>query len=468
MCEKLQTFKGILYFAKKSQTRRDKERFYQKDITGRVDVRDTFGGIKLYRDNFRVRPYGDPKSSAYDWLQLARRKAGSPAGVASKGIWRVNADQMVGSIFISRINIALPDQSNREGIVETPEFRLLQEFLKGILEILEKDRQYVLRKLAELYEKEHPAKKIQEEINRKAEKQEEKDRKARIHGSVVVSGEQETEQPEETVSALAAKQVLDAKDEQIVELENEIKMLRALATTGIVTNTYIHEFKTLSHHLSLKIVMAKEAIEEDKDMETACVYINQANEIREGFNSWFQVTIESLKKDKRRRRKTDITQIISEAAESWNKTLHSKHIEIIFQGDPQQKLYMRCFPYEIDTILTNLISNSTASFEKIKTSEKKIYVDVKTENEYIRIDYSDTGAGLDAIYKNNPEKTLEVFETDKRNASGEKIGTGMGLWIVNNTVQEYGGKIDLSRNITEKTGYYITIFFKKWEMINNV
>ena len=45
---------------------------------------------------------------------------------------------MVGSIFISRINIALPDQSNREGIVETTEFRLLQEFLKGILEILEK------------------------------------------------------------------------------------------------------------------------------------------------------------------------------------------------------------------------------------------------------------------------------------------------------------------------------------------
>ena len=91
-----------------------------------------------------------------------------------------------------------------------------------------------------------------------------------------------------------------------------------------------------------------------------------------------------------------------------------------------------------------------------------------SENVYIRIDYSDTGAGIDAIFKIYPDNTLDVFETDKRNASGEKIGTGMGLWIVNNTVQEYGGKIDLSRNITEKTGYYITIFFKKWEMINNV
>lgn len=458
--EALGIFKGIFYFAKKSQTKRDKERFYQKDITGRIDIRDTFGGIKLYRDNFRVRPYGDPKTSAYDWLQLARRKAGSPAGVASKGIWRVNADQMVGSIFISRINIALPDQSNREGIVETTEFRLLQEFLKGILEILEKDRQYVFRKLADLYAKEYPVKKIQEEINRKAEKQEEINRKAKIHGNIAVSGEQEAE-TEQTVSALAAKQILDEKDEQIVELKDEIKMLRALATTGIVTNEYIHEFKTLSHHLSLKIVMAKEALEKDKDMEAACAYINQANKIREGFNSWFQVTIESIKQDKRCRKKTDITKIISEATESWNKTLRSKHIEIIFRGDPQQKLFMRCFPYEIDTILSNLISNSTASFEKVKTPEKKIYIDVKEENENIRIDYSDTGAGLDAIYKNNPEKTLEVFETDKRNASGEKIGTGMGLWIVNNTVQEYGGKIDLSRNMAEKTGYYITIFLKK-------
>lgn len=458
--EALGIFKGIFYFAKKSQTKRDKERFYQKDITGRIDIRDTFGGIKLYRDNFRVRPYGDPKTSAYDWLQLARRKAGSPAGVASKGIWRVNADQMVGSIFISRINIALPDQSNREGIVETTEFRLLQEFLKGILEILEKDRQYVFRKLADLYAKEYPVKKIQEEINRKAEKQEEINRKAKIHGNIAVSGEQEAE-TEQTVSALAAKQILDEKDEQIVELKDEIKMLRALATTGIVTNEYIHEFKTLSHHLSLKIVMAKEALEKDKDMEAACAYINQANKIREGFNSWFQVTIESIKQDKRCRKKKDIIKIISEATESWNKTLRSKHIEIIFRGDPQQKLFMRCFPYEIDTILSNLISNSTASFEKVKTPEKKIYIDVKEENENIRIDYSDTGAGLDAIYKNNPEKTLEVFETDKRNASGEKIGTGMGLWIVNNTVQEYGGKIDLSRNMAEKTGYYITIFLKK-------
>lgn len=455
----LGVFRGVLYFAKKTQTKKDKERFYQKDITGRIDVRDSFGGIKLYRDNFRVRPYGDPKSSAYDWLQLARRKSGSPAGVGSKGVWRVNADQMLGSVFISRINVALPDQSNREGIVETPEFRLLQEFLRDILEILEKDRQYVFRKLAEFYDKEHPVRTIQADINRKAEQQKKSDVGTQLKNN---GKEQEKKQSEkELVSAVDAKIVIDAKEEQIEELENEIKMLRVLATTGIVTNTYIHEFKTLSHRLNLKIAMAKEAIEKDQDMKAACKYINQANEIREGFNSWFQVTIDSVKKDRRRRQKTDITKIVLGAIDSWNKTLKVKHIEIIYKGNLKKEIYLKCFPYEIDTVISNLIANSTASFDKVKMKEQKIYIDVKEEDEYIRIDYHDTGAGLDPIYKKNPKKTLEVFETDKRNSSGEKIGTGMGLWIVNNTVEDYGGKVDLSKNITEETGYYITLFFKR-------
>lgn len=463
--QRIGSFSGVLYFSKRNQLKKERERFYQKDITGRMDVRDTFGGIKIYRDNFRVRPYGDPKTSAYDWLQLSRRKAGSPAGPASKGVWRVNADQMLGSIFISRINATLPDRSNREGIVETPEFLLLQEFLKGILNILEKDRQYVFRLLAALYNMQHPAEQIQKEINSKADKQHkrkelskcnpESNKNENEHCDITVVNSGDLIDPED------AKIVLDAKDEQIEDLENENKMLRVLATTGIVTNTYIHEFKTLLHKLSMKIVMAKDAIEKDGDIEDADDYINQADEIRKDFNSWFQVTIEAVKKDKRKRRKTNIVNVILKSIESWNKTLNSKHIEIIYEGKVDSEIYLRCFPYEIDTIVSNLITNSTASFDKIRTKEKKIYIEVREEKGYVIIDYSDTGAGLEKIYKNNPEKTLEVFESDKRDSSGQMVGTGMGLWIVNNTVMDYDGKIDLSKNKTEQTGYFITLFLKQ-------
>lgn len=452
----LGAFSGVLYFSKIQTTKRDRERFYQKDVSTRIDVRDTFGGIKIYRDSFRVRPYGDPKSSSYDWLQLARRKNASPAGVADeRGLWRVSADQMVGSIFISRMNVALPDQSNREGIVETREFQLLKEFIEKIIGILEQDRQYVCRKLNALFEKKHSTEKIEQEIKEKAEK-----RKQTIEdsaGKLVIEGNS----VDYVVDPVAAQLVIEKKDDEIQELENEIKMLRALATTGIVTNTYIHEFKTLSHKLNMKIVMAKEAIDLYQDIQEAGEYIDEANDIREAFNSWFQVTIESVKNDKRRRRKVDISKTISRLIESWNQTLESKKIRIDFTDSGSDEIVLRCFPYEIETIINNLITNSVASFESIRSDERGIIVKVYEDDDYVWIDYSDTGAGLADKYKANPEKILEAFETSKRDSDGELVGTGMGMWIVNNTVYDYKGKIDLSKNLKTKNGFYVTISLKK-------
>lgn len=460
-------FKGVLYFSKIGTTSKDRERFYQKDVSDRIDVRDTFGGLKIYRDNFRVRPYGEPKSSSYDWLQLARRKTLSPAGVASeKGIWRVSADQMLGSIFISRMNIALPDQSNREGIVETKEFQLLKEFTIKMIELLEQDRQYVCRKLNVLYENTHPTEHIEKEIREKADQNKknikiiDKDDPKKIEEKEDVD-EYKNEVPNFKIDPVDAQKVIDAKDEQITELQNELKMLRALATTGIVTNTYIHEFKTLTHKLNMKIAMAKEAIDQYQDIKEASYYINQADEIREAFNSWFQVTIESVKNDKRKRRKVDIAKVISRLSDSWNQTLLSKNIHIQFINRNKEEIMLKCFPYEIETIINNMVTNSVASFERIATEKREIIINVSESESDVIIDYMDSGAGLGDIYKKHPEKILQAFETSKRNEAGELIGTGMGMWIVNNTILEYKGKIDLKKNIETKTGFYATIALKK-------
>lgn len=136
----------------------------------------------------------------------------------------------------------------------------------------------------------HPTEGIEQEIKEKAEKKKEKAGRSTVRPAVVENGT-----PELTVDPVAAQTVIDRKDEEIEELQNEIKMLRVLATTGIVTNTYIHEFKTLSHKLNMKIVMAKEAIDLYHDIKEASEYIDQANDIRKAFNSWFQVTIEAVK-----------------------------------------------------------------------------------------------------------------------------------------------------------------------------
>ena len=41
------------------------------------------------------------------------------------------------------------------------------------------------------------------------------------------------------------------------------------------------------------------------------------------------------------------------------------------------------------------------------------------------------------------------------------MGTGMGMWIVNNTVIDYRGKVDLQKNRETTEGFYATISLKK-------
>ena len=141
--------------------------------------------------------------------------------------------------------------------------------------------------------------------------------------------------------------------------------------------------------------------------------------------------------------------------------MESKGICIYFENKKNEEIVLKCFPYEIETIINNLVTNSVASFERIMTENKDILIKISESEEYVVIDYSDTGAGLIDIYKSNPEKILQAFETGKRNAAGELIGTGMGMWIVNNTVLEYRGKVDLDKNIKTKSGFYATISLRK-------
>jgi hypothetical protein len=445
------TFNGTLYFAKLQQTKDDREKFYYKDIPDRRLLRESFGGIKIYRDQFRVRPYGDPSTSNYDWLQLSSRKNSSPAAVASsKGSWRVRGDQMVGSVYISRINVTLPDQANREGIVETAEFGMLKAFLINIIQLFERDRQYVFRKLNDLFERESETEKYQKEISEKASAK--KEHKGKDNNKSIL----DSSQADSAVDARKAQQVIEAKERIIQNLEDENRMLSVLATTGISTNAYMHEFKAQTHKLGMKIIMAKEALELDYDQDEALKQLLLADKIRISFSSWFGVTVESVRRDKRKLKSVDLCALLDELCGAWQLVLSDKGITIAF-SKPENPIYFRCFPYEIEVIVNNLVTNSSGIFETYRNTLKEINIEICENDSFLELVYSDTGPGLASEYKKDPEIILEPFESDKTNGNGERIGTGMGMWLINRTVSAYNGIIDLSRNSKEPTGFYCNI-----------
>jgi len=98
-------------------------------------ILDVYSGVSIYRDGFRVHPYGEPGN---DWLQLDNRSRQSPTS-------RLANNQIIAAIRISRdANPELIDRTTREGLVHNAAYDSLTEWMTDVLAILEAER-YKLR-----------------------------------------------------------------------------------------------------------------------------------------------------------------------------------------------------------------------------------------------------------------------------------------------------------------------------------
>jgi hypothetical protein len=82
-------------------------------------------GVMLFRDGYRVNPYGNDDD---DWLGLDRRALASPG-------YKLNKQQFLGRVTISRTgNPNLVDQTNREGLKDCDEKAVLLETLQFVIQ----------------------------------------------------------------------------------------------------------------------------------------------------------------------------------------------------------------------------------------------------------------------------------------------------------------------------------------------
>jgi len=461
-------FGGMLYFYKIGANKKDKERFYYKYITGRANLAKKFGGIKIYRDQFRVRPYGEYGDNDFDWLELSARRNRSPAGLGKEhGNWRVGSEQILGTVSISRKNSNLEDEANRNGIQEGIGFSQLKRIILFVISEFERDRQSVGRKLARYADKKDQLAAELEKMRELAEErkkweaeqsngqQQEKTRKEEEHP--LKMNLPPSANPEDVMKLVVNME--QKQEEELQELRNENKMLQTLATTGIITNMFMHEIRTSTNNIGLELNAAYEAIEYDHDVEYALQNILRAIRVKKNFASWFGITIESIKKDKRKRKRHNIRTMLEQYMNTWGDILDKSDTVLIYECDLDIELW--CFEFDIENIISNLIANSLASFDREmdrRLEKREIQLKIFKFGDGLSMDYRDSGWGLIPKYKKRPELILEPFESGHHfGGEDEDDGTGMGMWIVNRTISEYNGTIDLSKNQKTETGFYATI-----------
>ena len=410
---------------------------------------EEFGGIKIFRDNFAVRPYGEVNGRAFDWLALGKRVATSPVAASRKG-WKVSPQNLAGTVLISReANTRLNDQTNREGIIENEHFEVFRTIILKVISEFEDDRSHIHFNLNELFKSKHATESSKEES-------------AVIAPRIIENPKVATK---EDAQALAHAFV--AQQDEIRELKDEQIMLRALATLGTVLISFSHEMGQLQNTMGsrslmleriLKDYISEEMFADVLDAFNPFCILSEWKSDDERVKQWFTFALTTLRAGRRRRRAVSLRDHLRAVQTVWQGFLSSREVKLTvnFQDeefDPQ----VLAFEIDLDSIFNNLILNSIEAFLSHRhIGDRRITIGVKRQEQWIRVNYRDSGPGIHPSIR-QPNQIFQFATSTKSGPAGDRNGTGLGMWILGSVVKAYGGKYEAIRHTAGRPGFHLTL-----------
>lgn len=445
-----------LYFFKLSNPTADTlTRFPQKsfDAKKRRDWLKASGGVRLYRDEFRVRPYGEPNSQGSDWLLLGQRAAGNPAGVARAG-WRVPPQQLAGTIHITKDgNPLLADQSNREGIMNERAFAAFRGIILGLIGEFEHDRALIFSQFDKAFDLDNP------EVVDRAEGLDLADRildgepaptpgetKTPVTGGDA-SSVSETVTLARTVRGLAREKT---------ELEENAQVLMGMATLGTVLVSFTHELKQIKANMSsrrqrmtnaLNRVVDKGRLAQVSEHVDPYKIVDRWAREDEKVSRWVDFALSAVSPSKRRKVPIRMETYFAGLEDYWQDFLSSKSASMTIGGQLNDTAIL-AHEIDLDSVFYNLIVNSVEAFTRpSEHSAREIRIESVVDEGVITVDYADTGPGLSTILKPGDDIFAFGVSTKASDDTGQTTGTGIGMWIVRTIVQDWGGEVVLGSEI---------------------
>lgn len=410
-------------------------------------------GVRIYRDHFRVRPYGEPSGKG-DWLDLGHRKISSPGGI-SQGGWRVGPNQIIASVIISRTtNSILNDQANREGLVENEAYYQLRTFLLKVIESFE----HLAHKDASNDKNIEPAEELANFMAKARLDSEEAVNSIRESISTTFKKKkkrQKLSQVQIVNKKLAELEKITARQAELEKalfdmnkkLEQEKNTLSNLASLGILTVSFGHEIRQHSGLASVgSFQIENSLISAKKDLSKLDIdkCINTAYSINKSLNyiqKFSDFALKNIKYDKRTRKEIVVPDVFEYVFNILSDTFDSMNFRPMIKLKDNKKLYI-VKSYEIDweSIAINLITNSIWALEDTHKNDRKIEVHFSlSEDNNAQIIFADSGKGIE---EGTEESIFMPMSSGKRDSTGNVIGTGMGLSIIKTQIEDHiGGSV---------------------------
>ena len=385
----------------------DKVRFKNRFA---IRVRD-FGNIRLYRDEFRIHPYGEANN---DWLDIDRRMA--------QGYSRFfGSRDLIGYVqTYKRYNQGLIPLTNRQGLIENDDFEKLKKFVY----------EYAIKPLERYY-----FIKFKKNVNETLEKSK---RQINTTTRQIDDIAKEISKYDKDLGKKLKEYVEDIKKQhsQQVKFAEEQHELTKVYSRIAQKETFLHQ---LIHQSLLDMRNAVAAVDRLEKTQGFCVE-GQAIEIFQLLKKSISdsmaklLTVRDELTRKRQKTRVDLGENIEAFLNDYEGQFEQYSIQL--QTKIEAKVEYLIDVADLKAIINNLISNSIKALREVGDRTRKILVELRETERFVIIKIQDNGCGIDEIYR---EKIFDPFFSTTQKYGG----FGIGLTIVDETLKEYGGALEL-------------------------
>lgn len=392
-------------------------------------------GISIFRNDFRIRPYGD---KGFDWLNLDSKRVQNPS-------MSIGSEQINGKIGIDSEELSgLKEKSARDGLYENSNFYTLQRIADLSLNLLEKERfkyrQKATKKKTEAIDKLFDF----SHVNQKMEKAVEK-----AYRNLIKT----PEKADEHITLLnqeiniEIKNLEKEKEIEFLEVKETIAIYQKHTTLGNVISVVLHEGRKPLSWYTNRIPTIKEYLDNLYKCEElgASSYNKLSNQMEKLSDEAIRMSnffkrLDPLASNKRGRcKKTNVMKQINGIVEIFEEIAKDKGIEIKY--DSVEELYTNIIEEDLYMALTNIIENAMFWVGFSSEQSKSIEIMSYGDDNKVYIEILDNGLGIS-------DEDLEDDILFTPGYSGKKRvsddnGTGLGLAIAGEAIQRNNGKLEV-------------------------
>ena len=370
---------------------------------------NTYNGIGVYRNGFRIRPLGDPD---FDWLELNKRRVDIPARC-------VGINQTIGYVQIqSQDQSGLIEKSARDGLRENRAFEQLKAVTEKALTELEV-RRYIYRRKEGLS---RPAIRVEQGLQS-------------LFSSDVLKQNIQAQLTKSTVDQTTADEIIklinqdtEAKNKVVDEIREVVAIYQAQAVLGKIVRVILHEGSKPIAYFNNQTDTLKhwcKSFRKTKDLAKLEKIETIADGIRRNakiFDKLFS-RLNPLAAGKRGRKELlELKKTIQDTLLVFEHEMKLHNVSANVIGPDHFKF--SAWDQDIYEIFTNLVDNSLYWIEAKESLVRKITIDIKTEgNRLVHIDYRDTGPGIETAHIDSEV----IFEPDFSTKPGSKSGLGLAI-----------------------------------------